>query len=155
MIMDERTEFADNVALSGSGTVVVGDVIDLGSDGRDIGNGQELYLVIKTGTTETISGSAGTLEFQLVSDSTANLTTSPTVHFSTGDLVLNAAGANDDRFNAGGYVARVAIPTGDFERYVGVRRIASVAITAGSVDAFLTPNPAAWKAYANAPGAAI
>ena len=155
MIMDERTEFADNVALSGSGTVVVGDVIDLGSDGRDIGNGQELYLVIKTGTTETISGSAGTLEFQLVSDSTANLTTSPTVHFSTGDLVLNAAGANDDRLNAGGYVARVAIPTGDFERYVGVRRIANVAVTAGSVDAFLTPNPAAWKAYANAANAAI
>lgn len=155
MIMDERTEFADNVALSGSGTVVVGDVVDLGSDGRDIGNGQELYLVIKTGTTEIISGSAGTLEFQLVSDSTANLTTSPTVHFSTGDLVLNAAGANDDRLNAGGYVARVAIPTGDFERYVGVRRIASVAVTAGSVDAFLTPNPAAWKAYANAANAAI
>lgn len=155
MIMDERTEFADNVALSGSGTAVVGDVIDLGSDGRDIGNGQELYLVIKTGATETISGSAGTLEFQLVSDSTSNLTTSPTVHFSTGDLTLNAAGSNDDRLNAGGYVARVAIPTGDFERYVGVRRIASVAITAGSLDAFLTPNPAAWKAYANAANAAI
>lgn len=155
MIMDERTEFADNVALSGSGTAVVGDVIDLGSNGRDVGNGQELYLVIKTGGTEITSGSGGNLEFQLVSDSTSNLTTSPTVHFSTGDLTINVAGSNDDRLNAGGYIARVAIPTGDFERYLGIRRITSVAFTAGTVDAFLTPNPAAWKAYANAANAAI
>ena len=155
MIMDERTEFADNVALSGSGTAVVGDVIDLGSNGRDVGNGQELYLVIKTGGTEITSGSGGNLEFQLVSDSTSNLTTSPTVHFSTGDLTINIAGSNDDRLNAGGYIARVAIPTGDFERYLGIRRITSVAFTAGTVDAFLTPNPAAWKAYANAANAAI
>ena len=155
MIMDERTEFADNVTLSGSGTAVVGDVIDLGSTGRDVGNGQELYLVIKTGGTEITSGSGGNLEFQLVSDSTENLATSPTVHFSTGDLTINVAGSNDDRLNAGGYIARVAIPTGDFERYLGIRRITSVAFTARTVDAFLTPNPAAWKAYANAPGAAI
>ena len=155
MIMDERTEFADNVTLSGSGTAVVGDVIDLGSTGRDVGNGQELYLVIKTGGTEITSGSGGNLEFQLVSDSTENLATSPTVHFSTGDLTINIAGSNDDRLNAGGYIARVAIPTGDFERYLGIRRITSVAFTAGTVDAFLTPNPAAWKAYANAANAAI
>lgn len=155
MIMDERTEFADNVILSGSGTAVVGDVIDLGSNGRDVGNGQELYLVIKTGGTEITSGSGGNLEFQLVSDSTENLATSPTVHFSTGDLTISTAGSNDDRLNAGGYIARVAIPTGDFERYLGIRRITSVAFTGGTVDAFLTPNPAAWKAYANAPGAAI
>jgi len=155
MIMDERTEFADNVTLSGSGTAVVGDVIDLGSNGRDVGNGQELYLVIKTGGTEITSGSGGNLEFQLVSDSTENLATSPTVHFSTGDLTISTSGSNDDRLNAGGYIARVAIPTGDFERYLGIRRITSVAFTAGTVDAFLTPNPAAWKAYANAPGAAI
>ena len=75
MIMDERTEFADNVSVAaGTGTAVIGDVIDLGVDGRDIGNGQELYLVIKTGATEIITGgAAGEISFDLVSDSTANL----------------------------------------------------------------------------------
>ena len=158
MIMDERTEFADNVSVAaGTGTAVIGDVIDLGSDGRDIGNGQELYLVIKTGATEIITGgAAGEISFDLVSDSTANLTTSPTVHFSTGTLVTDDNAANDARLNAGGYIARVAIPTGDFERYVGIRAtIGTTTVTEGTIDAFLTPNPTAWKAYANAANAAI
>lgn len=157
MILDERNEFADNVSVAAAaGTAVVGDVIDLGAAGRDIGNGETMYLMIKTGGTEIVAGAAGTIQFELVSDSVATLDSSPTIHFDTGAITTDVAGSNDDRLNAGATIAQVAVPLGTYERYLGVRAvIATQTVTAGTVDAFLTKDPSAWKAYANAPGAAI
>lgn len=158
MIMDERNEFADNVSVAAAaGTAVIGDVIDLGSVGRDVGNGETMYLVIKTGATEIITGgAAGTIKFQLVSDSDATLASSPTVHFDTGDLVTDDALANSALLNAGATIAQVALPLGNYERYLGVRAtIGGQTVTEGTVDMFLTKDPSAWKAYANAANAAI
>ena len=158
MIMDERNEFADNVSVAaGAGTALIGDVIDLGSVGRDIGIGETVYLVIRTGATEIITGgSAGTISFALASDAQAAIATdgSATTHFSTGDLVTDDAAANSVLLNAGGTIAQVALPLGDYERYVGIlATIGTTTVTAGTIDAFLTKDPSAWKAYANAPNA--
>lgn len=152
MILDERNEFADAVSVAAAaGTAVIGDVIDLGAEGRDIGNGEPLYLVIQTNTEVITGGVAGTVKFQLASDSTSDLATSPTVHYDTGTLVTAAAGANDDRLNVGGKIAVVALPQGAiYERYLGILAItATTATTAGAINAFLTHDVSAYRAYAD------
>lgn len=160
MIMDERLEFADNVSVAASaGTALIGDVIDLGSTTSDIGNGEPLFLVIKTGATEIITGgSAGTIRFQLASDAAAAIATdgTATVHFDTGTIVTDDAAANSALLNAGATIAMVALPLGTYERYLGILCVtATTTTTAGTIDAFLTKDPSKWLALPNAPGASI
>lgn len=66
MILDERNEFADATALStaATGLALVGDVIDLGTDGINEVDGIDLAITIDTAVT---SAGAATVEFQLVS----------------------------------------------------------------------------------------
>ena len=156
MILDERTEFADNVDVSASaGTALIGDVIDL-EVARDIGQGQPVYLVIMTGDTEIITGgSAGTLTFQLASDSVAGIATdgSATVHLQTDALVTDDSAANADQFNAGGTILCVPLPLEGvaYERYLGILAVtATTTTTAGTINAFLTLNPSKWTAQADA-----
>jgi len=156
MWLDERTEFCDNVDVSASaGTALIGDVID-SSVVRDLGNGQPVYLVIRTGGTEIITGgSAGTLQFRLVSDSAAAIATSgdATEHFRTDTFVTDDSAANSDLFNAGGLIFMGAIPLEGpaYERYVGILAVtATTTTTAGTVNAFLTLDPGGWTSYADA-----
>jgi len=157
MILDERTEFADafSVAVAAS-TIIVGDVLDLGAAGQDPGNGEPLYLVISVDTEVITGGVAGTIQFKLVSDSTADLATSETIHFLSKAFVTDDAGANDAELNAGGVPVAVALPLEGpvYERFLGVKAIvATTTITAGNVSAFLTRDVSKWKAYANLIGA--
>lgn len=152
MILDTYNQFADATSVAAAaGTALIGDVIDLGAASADIGNGQPLYLVIQTDTEIITGGNAGTIEFRLASDSTANLATSPTVHFSTGSLVTDDAAANDARLNAGGVIAAVALPMGTYERYLGILCVtATTTTTAGKINAFLTTDVAKWVAMPDA-----
>jgi len=154
MILDDFLEFAEDVSVAAAaGTALIGDVVDLGSAARDIGNGDPLYLVIQTGSVEIITaGAAGTLKFQLVSDAQAAIATdgSATVHYDTGTLVTDDAAANDSKFNVGGLIAVVALPMEGnvYERYLGILAItATTTTTAGKINAFLTRDVAKWKAY--------
>ena len=159
-ILDERNEFADNVDVSASaGTALIGDVIDLGAAGEDIGNGQPIYLVIRTGSTEIITGgSAGTLQFQLVSDSAAAIATNgdATEHLITQAYVTDDSAANSAELNAGGIIYMGPIPAGtssNYERYLGILAVTgTTTTTAGTVNAFLTldPHMAAGKTYPDA-----
>jgi len=154
MILDERSEFADAVSVAATaGTALIGDVIDLGAGSRDLGNGQPLYLVIQTDTEIITGGAAGTIKFQLASDAAAAIATdgSASVHFDTGTLVTDDAAANDARLNAGGLIAVVALPQGAlYERYLGILCVtATTTTTAGKINAFLTPDVSAWRAYAD------
>lgn len=147
MILDERNEFADATALSTSGTgrQLVGDVIDLGAGGRDIGNGEQLYVVIEVDTAFTSAGAA-TVAFELVSDDTGSIATNgtATVHAASGAYPVASLTAG---FNA----LVVALPYGNYERYLGViANVGTAALTAGKINAFLTPDVSAWKAYADA-----
>ena len=147
MYIDKQAEFSDAQAVTA--TAISTNVIDLISNAsgknplRDIGTGQNVYLVVMTQTAATDSGSDATLTVDLLSDSTDNLATSPTVHFSTGALAFAAFAP------AGSLLAAVKLPQGNYERYLGVRyTVASGPLTAGNFDAFLTTDVAAWRAYA-------
>ena len=158
-ILDERLEFADNVSVAAAaGTALIGDVIDLGSVGRDIGNGQPVYLVLRTGSTEIITGgSAGTLQFTLASDSTAAIATDGTAteHVLTELFVTDDAAANDTEMNAGELIYSAPIPLGtggNYERYLGIlATTATTTTTAGTINAYLTLDPPTTKkTYADA-----
>ena len=146
MIMDEYGEFADATALSTGevGTTNVGDVVDLGSVSRDIGNGQDLSCVIKVDTTVTSTDNA-TVVFQLVSssDATPNTTGAQTVHFATSAIPKAT-------LVAGYQIANFVLPQGTYKRYLGVQATTAVSVlSAGAVSAFLTPDKSGWKAYAD------
>lgn len=147
MILDERNEFADATALStaATGRALVGDVIDLGATSSDIGNGEQMYLVIQVDTAVTSAGSA-TVSFELASDASASIATdgSATVHAVTAAIPKATLVA--------GYVAAaVALPIGTYERYLGIlQNVGTAALTAGKVNAFLTRDVSKWVATPDA-----
>jgi hypothetical protein len=150
MIMDERTEFADatTVALA-AGTHVIGDQIPL-SFARDLGNGQPIYLCI-TCNASILAASAGTIRFQLVSDSTAALATdgSSTVHLDTGTFVTNVDASN--AIDTGAIIYCAPVPTEGvrlYEGFLGILAIVATAtVTAGSINAWLSLTPIGNKFY--------
>ena len=142
MILDERTEFCDATsAILNIGNAIIGDVVDLGATPtlRDIGNGEPLYLVIQVDT--AFVGATATIQFQLASDSTANLATSKTVHYDTGAIAVASYIA--------GFTKVVALPMEvTYERYLGLwETVATANVTAGAINAFLTHDVAKWAAY--------
>lgn len=152
MIMDERTEFADAVSVAAvAGTALIGDVIDLGSVARDIGNGREVFFVITVDTSIITGGTAGTIQFILASDAQAAIAVdgSATAHFTSKEFVTDDAALND--LDAGDVAVCVALPLEgvEYERYLGVLCvIGTTTVTAGKINAFLTLDPIKWKAYA-------
>ncbi len=157
MILDERLEFADDVSVAAAaGTALIGDVIDLGTVTRDIGNGQPVYLCIRTGSTEIITGGvAGTLQFKFASDAQAAVATDGTAteHVITDTFVTDDSAANSAQLNAGGTIFFGAIPQDAFtyERYLGILAVtATTTTTAGTINAFLTLDPNGWKSYPDA-----
>jgi hypothetical protein len=156
MYIDTNLEFSDAQAVTS--TAISEDVYDtltiaagagsVGINGGntlvDLGQAADLYLVVITNTTCTDSGSDATLTITLESDSTANLATSATVHFSTGAIAFASFAT------AGTRLVTVKLPHGLYERYLGVRyTVASGPLTAGAFDAFLTTDGAGvYRAYA-------
>ncbi len=149
MILDAHNEFSDAQAVTS--TAISTNVIDTGGDStlKQLGGPGAVYLVVKTQTTATDSGSDATLAVTLESDSTADLATSATVHASSGTLAFA------DFATAGTTLMAVQLPQDAYERYLGVRyTVASGPLTAGAFDAFLTRDPQYWTAMqANNPDA--
>lgn len=151
MILDERNEFCDATSLNtgAAGTYLIGDVIDLKSPTIAPNTtvdlfGSDLYLVIQVDTTATSGGSA-TGQFHLASDAQAAIATdgSATYHFSTSARAVAS-------LTAGTLVACVKLPVGNYERYLGIlQTTGTAAFTAGKVNAFLTADPAVYRAYAD------
>jgi hypothetical protein len=145
MILDAFNEFSDAQAVTS--TAISTNVIDLGpvTDNtlRDIGTGNPVWLIVKTNTTATDTSSDATLTITLESDSTANLATSATVHYSTGAIAFASFAT------AGTVLVAVMLPSGLYEQYLGVRfTVASGPLTAGAFDAFLTKDADLYRAYA-------
>lgn len=144
MILDERTEFADATALStaATGLALVGDVIDLGTDGINEVDGIELAISVDTAVT---SAGAATVEFQLVSDAQAAIAVdgSATVHY-------KSAAVPKATLVAGYGVVNVKLPKGQYERYLGIlQNVGTAALTAGKINAGLTALDPSWKAFAS------
>lgn len=145
MILDKRNEFCDATALNtgAAGTYLIGDQIDLGV-ARDIGIGEQLYLVITVDTQPTSAGAA-TAQFTLASDDTANIATNGTasVHFQTKAFSIA-------EMTPGAVLAAVALPIEGvaYERFLGIlQTTGTAAFTGGKINAFLTPDVAKWKSY--------
>lgn len=160
MILDERNEFADAVSVAAAaGTAVIGDVIDLNSTSIAPNTttnleGSDMYLVLQTDTEVITGGAAGTIQFFLVSDSLATLgagvVAGCTTHYATAALVTDDAALNDARLNAGGLIYCGKLPHGSYERYLGILcTVATTEVTAGKINAFLTSDPALYRAYAD------
>jgi hypothetical protein len=149
MILDDRLEFCDAVALNtgAAGTYLLGDVIDLQlAAGGDIGSGEPIYLIITVDTTATSGGSA-TGEFVLASDAQAAIATdgSATQHATTGPIAV--ANLTVGRK----FVFALPLEGNAYERYLGIlQKTAVAAFTAGKINAFLTIDPTGWKAYPDA-----
>ena len=136
MILDERTELADAGTLIGTAaaTAILGDVIDTGAapTTKDLGHTDDLYLVIKITTAVLAAGGAANVTFKLVSDSTSNLATSPTTHWTSGAIAKGT-------LVVGYEVCAIRLPHGNYERYVGVTYTPDTNdTTAGAADAYLT-----------------
>jgi hypothetical protein len=148
--------FVPSQALpTATGTTALTNVIDSGplggqntlapvpNAGRDFGMGYPTWLYLLFTATVT-SGGAATLDLQLVSSAAAALT-SPNVML---DLTGGALAYTNAKF-ASGSALRFAMPrsgpynattnTGGWLRYIGINSIvATAALTAGSVVAFIT-----------------
>lgn len=147
MILDERTEFADAAAIAlniGNAIAPNTDVIDLGATPtlRALSVGEPVYLVLQVDT--AFEGATATIQFQLASDSTANLATSKTVHIDTGAIAVATWAA--------GYTLVYALPpTATYERYLGLwMTVATANVTAGKLNAFLTTTPPVQTIYPDA-----
>lgn len=132
-LLDSLNEFSDAQAVTAS---AISNVIDLlpaaigGNVLTDIGANDGLYLTILVQTTATSAGAA-TVTFSLESDSTADLATSATVHWTS-------AAIPKATLVAGYKVITIQLPYGAYERYLGVRyTVATADLTAGKFDAFL------------------
>jgi hypothetical protein len=147
-IIDAQNLFSDAQAVTA--TAISTNVIDtspLGANtGRDLGAGNPLYLVIVVGTAATAAGAA-TVTFSLESDSTADLATSATVHFTTAAIPKAS-------LTAGAVVAAIALPVGptaNYEKFLGVRyTVATGPLTAGTFTAMLLHSTDTFRAYQDA-----
>lgn len=152
MILDALGEFCDATSLNtgGAASYLIGNVIDLGSAPtlKDVGIGEDLFCVINVDTAATSGGSA-TGQFHLASDAQAAIATdgTATYHFSTSAIAVAT-------LVAGYTIAAFKMPSGNYERYLGILQTTAVAaFTAGKVNAFLTHDIARWIALPNAVGA--
>lgn len=142
-IMDARTEFADAVSVAAvASTINVGNIIDT-SVVRDLGNGEPVYLNITVDTDVVTGGSAGTIAFQLVSDSTTTIAVDGTAsnHYTSKSFVTDDAGYD---LTAGKVAVCIALPLEGvaYERYLAVQAvIGTTTTTAGKVNAWLSLNP--------------
>lgn len=152
MILDERAEFCDAVAVptGGAATTLVGDVMDLGAVNRDIGQGKTVYLVIQVDTA-IVGGTA--VQFILASDSAEAINTAGAAsQHALSDVYLVADLVQ-------GFQIVIPLPMGDtgatssinpYERYLGILVVGTGTQTSGNINAFLSLDPAGWRSYPDA-----
>lgn len=155
MFVDTQTELSDAQAVTS--TAISSNVIDLqaalgggtniagGNTLLDIGQGEDVYLVVQTAVAITDTGSDATLTVTLESATDAGLTSGAVVHLATSALAFAAYSA------AGSQILVAKLPVADYKRYLGVRyTVAAGPFTAGAIDAFLTKDVQRAKVYKSA-----
>ncbi len=140
MWMDKRSEFADGVSVAAAaGTNLIGNVMDLGVS-QDIGAGHPIYLIIQV--TEQFAGGTA-CQFVLASDAQDPLAAdgSETRHYASD--VLTVAQLTP------GFTMSIPLPSGDtiqgedtagYERFLGMETIITGTMSAGAINAFLSPD---------------
>ena len=146
MFLDKQNEFSDAqaVTVTALSTNVI-DTLPMTSNPNVVqslatAGGIGPYVMFAVSTTFTAAGAA-TLTITIESDSTANLATSPTVHWTSSAIAVATLVA--------GYQFFVPLPIGLVERYLGVRyTVATGPFTAGAIDAAIVRDIQAWRSYA-------
>jgi hypothetical protein len=133
MILDRYNEFSDAQDITGStGDIASTNVVDLNAEGDAYGH--EMYLIIGVDTTCASSGGATV---------TPRLETSDDSSFSSATTLWTGEQKAYTDLTAGTEVAALRVPSG-CERYLRVvYAIGTAALTAGKMNAFLTPAPQA------------
>lgn len=146
MYVDKQIEFSDSQAVTA--TAVSTNVYDtypigngtVANTARDLGEGEDAYLIIQVDTTAT-AGGAATVQVTLESSSTSDLATNPTVHFTSTAFPLA-------QLTGGRTLMSVHLPAGLYQRYVGVRyTVGTGPLTAGAFSAFVTKDRQLFRAY--------
>lgn len=138
MILDTQEQFSDAQAVTSTGDTASTNVYDTGA-AADVGVGEPLFIYAKTKAAFT-SGGAGTLQFVL-QHSTDNSTWTD-VQTLTPALALATLTANTVQ-------VRARLPIG-LNRYLRLAyRVATAAMTAGTVDAYIAKDVPANTSYAS------
>lgn len=142
MILDKENYLSDpqTVTTSTDTGLVSEHTIDLG-EAKDIGVGENVWVVVIVSTTLTMDSTQG-LTVQLVTDAYAALN-SPTVMQTIGTFAANSAAQSV-------LIARIQ-PNSSYEQYVGLNYVVTTgnALSAGAVKAFLTTDVDVVRSYAN------
>jgi hypothetical protein len=146
MILDERCEFADALALGlSTGRANLGDQIPL-TVARNVGSPpRPLYFVVQV--TTAITGPTS-VAFELVSD-----TSNPPLTDGTATVHVASRSVPVASLTAGTVVCCIPLPGEPpaYETILGVQQnVTGSAVGAGAVNAFLTHDPKQWKAYPDA-----
>lgn len=137
MILDKQLMFSE--AQSITATADSANVIDLGV-ARDIGVGEELYIMVKVDETFADSGSDSTVTVALVTDDNAALSSDSTVRTLVTLSALTAAGTI--------YYFKLPIEAGTaYERYAALTyTVANGNLSAGKITAGIVKDIQKWKA---------
>jgi hypothetical protein len=126
MIHDAENRFSDAQDISGAGPDASTDVVDLGI-ARDIGTGENLYLVVSVDTTFVGGGITVAVTIETDNDEAFGSPTSPAQTIGT-FAALSVAGSR--------FVVRLQ-PDAINERFMRVLYTQSGALTTGAVTAFI------------------
>lgn len=139
MYVDNELTFSNAQAVTSTGDTASTNLIDFGVKG-DIGDGEEMNLVITVDEAVTSAGAA-TVDFKLTTDDNTAFS-SETVLFSTGAI-------GKATLVAGYQVAKVRLPRGVERALRVVYTVATAALTAGKFTAALVKDVNTAKAYPN------
>lgn len=147
MFRDQELTFSDAQVLTA--TAVSTNIVDLGplsggvgtNASRDIGIGEVMWLHISSPVVLDSAAEGATLVITLESDDVSTLSTSPTVHWTSGTLTEATVSAN-------GWEIKVRLPPGAYQQYLGLRYTVAVEnFTTGSISAGLVRDVRSYTDY--------
>ena len=151
MIRDAKLILCDQDVVTSITTItLVGDVVDLGADGKDafgtalnpnVGLGGNNYLTVICDGTDFADSGTPTMEIALVTSDSATL--------ASGNVKLAAKSDVDKTPNSGDIIFTCSIPSQAMLRYLGIMVTADSAMDAGAISAWLGPAPETYIAPTN------
>lgn len=138
MYIDAQNLFSDSQAITAS--AASDNLIDLGIDGRNIGVGRELYLMVIVDVAFTDASSDSTVTVTLETDDNEGFSSATAIQTLGTFAPLSAVGAR--------LVQRLVV-TDDYERFIRLQyTVANGNLSTGSLTAFLALDIDAFTAYA-------
>ncbi len=140
MMNDKQLYFSEQQAITASAAST--NYLDFGSI-RNLGVGEELYLVFLVTTAFTDTGSDSTVTPSFQTDDNSAFSSAATLR--TYDVFAALTAANTKRM----YKLEPVTDAGSYERYAQIYyTVANGNLTTGAITAFITKDVQAWKSYA-------